>query len=233
MPLIAPSAMRAGSSLPPVPVQHGLYGSRLPPTSSFPSPSSSYQPIYRPPPPRPSPYPLPASSASSSPPEIDPMDPNPDTALDQWKKERERISRRHGGGAGAQATEHAAGGAQLPPAAAAPRPVQRPAFVPTNVLVKNRPQPAAEMPRPNVSRPVKSASTHSLAVSALLVKCRLSLDLLCLCSAVSRVSVTVNPAPSVSSAPSAPSAGSVQSRAAPSAAELEYQRLMRELGEDG
>ena len=246
IPLLVPSSLSAyppppGSPLPPPPPPPSRLAEpsaeRIPwpsarpyppPPPPPPSAQSPYQAVHHPRAPRPAPYPV--YSASSSPPEIDPMDPNPDTALDRWKKEQTRGSGGgYGRGRGANAGAPSSAAPPQPPPAPVRRALPRPAFVPTNLLVKNRPVAVGPAPFPaNVSRPVaKSVRAHAsqlaIASPARALAHRCSLLDVCL-------SASVNAAPAVSSAPtvSLPSKPVVRSKT-----ELEYDALMRSLEADG
>ena len=228
LPLIAPSSLSAPrpsphsqSSWPPPTAEQPIIRIPLPSTPQPPAwQPSTHQLLPRPPPPpaRPSPAapshshagfrgarPPPRSSSSDAePPEIDPLDPNPDTALDSWNRGRGR-----GRGTSSPTTTAAPPPpVRSMPAAPAFRIIPRPAFVPTNLLVKNRPvstDAAATVGRSNVSRPANTGAA----------------------------SVVVNAAPALSSAkaplPSA-SSGAGKQR---TQAELEYEALMRSLEAEG
>ena len=225
LPLIAPSSLSGIRPSPQLP-SYGVPTAPEPPIIRIPLPppmhSVSWQHPHRPPPPPPRAPPAdqprhshlahrggrppPRSSSHAEPPEIDPLDPNPETALDLWNRGRDR-------GRGALPPPAAAAAAAPPPAPPvpdkpAPRIIPRPAFVPTNLLVKNRPsstEQAATVGRPNVSRPVSSGSGR----------------------------VVVNAAPAVAGPTSATleaGSGIVKKR---TQAELEYDLLMRSLEAEG
>ena len=150
LPLIAPSSLTAlrPASITPTTAEQPIIRIPLPTATQSPGWQHPFRPP--PPPPRPSaavpthPHPAfrtarpPRSSSHAEPPEIDPLDPNPDTALDVWNSRRAR----------GRTTASATATPPPPPAAAvvsaqpAARVVPRPAFVPTHLLVKNRPTSA-------------------------------------------------------------------------------------------
>ena len=173
IPLIAPSHQPrpppSHSPLPPSSLPMPPPPSHSPASQAAPRPVDSLPPPRPPPPPQPPSYAAPhpprpqpppsySVQSSSSSPEIDPLDPNPDTALDRWKRDQARQT-----GHSRQRPPHASAPGPAPPPA--PRAIPRPAFTPTHLLV-NRPKAAVAPPPANVSRPASAAVKAAPAVSA-------------------------------------------------------------------